>query len=87
MEAYFDNKTNVLNARIRISRDNSAIYSITTTFGLRGRKITVLQDENPSVGGPTVVGIIHWKEGAVEIFGQRKKITDIKRTEGGFLKK
>lgn len=87
MEAYFDNKMNVLNACIRISRDNSAIYSITTTFGLRGRKITVLRDENPSIGGPAVVGIIHWKEGAVEIFGQKKKITNVKRTEGSFLKK
>jgi hypothetical protein len=87
MEAYFDDKTNVLNACIRISHDNSAAYSIKTTFGLRGRKITVLRDENPTMGSPSVVGIIHWKEGAFEISGHKKKVAEIKRTEGGFLKK
>ncbi|KAF9464004.1 hypothetical protein BDZ94DRAFT_532250 [Collybia nuda] len=87
MEAYFDNKNNVLNARIRISRDDSVVYSISTTFGLRGRKITVLRDDNPTIGGPAIVGIFHWKEGAFEIHGQKKMIKDMRRIEGGFLKK
>ncbi|RDB20597.1 hypothetical protein Hypma_012177 [Hypsizygus marmoreus] len=88
MEAFFDNKGNVLDARIRISRDNSAIYTVKTTFGLRGRKITVLQDENPPMGKPAAIGHILWKEKVFEIHGQRKPIADIRRTESvGFLKK
>ncbi|GLB45424.1 hypothetical protein LshimejAT787_3700080 [Lyophyllum shimeji] len=66
MEAYFDNKGNILNVRIRIARDHSTIYTLKMTFGgLRGRKVTILQDENP---GPRearrkVVREVRWTEG------------------------
>ncbi|KAF5372688.1 hypothetical protein D9615_009875 [Tricholomella constricta] len=86
MEAYFDNKGNILNACIRITRDQSTIYTLTTNFGLRGRKITILRDENPPLGRSGYVGHILWKEKAVEISGQRKSIAEIRRTEGGLLK-
>jgi len=87
MDAFFDNNANVLNARIRISRDNSAIYSLKTTFGLRGRKITVLRDENPALGAPDIAGHIYWKEKVFEVCGVQKKLSEIRRVEGGFLKK
>ena len=87
MEAYFDNKGNILNARICIRRDQSAIYTLKTNFGLRGRKVTMLWDENPPLGKSALVALILWKEKAFEIFGQRKAISEIRRTEGGFLKK
>ncbi|GLB38100.1 putative tyrosinase central domain-containing protein [Lyophyllum shimeji] len=91
MEAYFDNKGNILNARIRVARDHSAIYTLKTSFGgLRGRKVTVLQDENPgpplSPGKPACVGCIWWREKAVEVLGQRKAVREVRRTEGWFKK-
>jgi len=87
MDAFFDNHSNVLNANIRIARDSSIIYSLKTTFGLRGRKITVLRDENPVFGRPGIVAIIHWKDKAIEISGIKKRVSDMQRTEGGFFKK
>jgi len=89
MEAYFDNKGNILNARIRIPRDDSAIYTLKTTFGLRGRRVTVLQDENPplSPGKPACVGMILWREKVLEVFGERKAVRDVRRMVGGFFKK
>lgn len=87
MEAYFDNKGDVLNARIRVLRDDSAVYTVKTTFGLRGRKITVLRDENPTLGRPAVVGCINWKQKTMDVCGSRRAMRDVKRTEGRFFKK
>ena len=87
MEAYFDNKGDVLNARIRVLRDDSALYTVKTTFGLRGRKITVLRDENPPLGRSAVVGCINWKQKTMDVCGSRKALRNVKRAEGRFFKK
>ncbi|KAJ7037870.1 hypothetical protein C8F04DRAFT_384042 [Mycena alexandri] len=87
MEATFDNKTNVLNANIRAVHDNSIIYSLRTSFGYRGRKDTILCDENPAPGHGTAaaVGAIHWQEKTLEIFGHKKSCAELKRRAGGFF--
>ena len=87
MDAFFDNRSNVLNAHIRMAHDNSVIYSLKTSFGLSGRKSTILRDENPAFGGPCIVAIIHWKEKAFEISGIKKRVSEVQRTEGGLFKK
>ncbi|TFK59849.1 hypothetical protein BDN72DRAFT_864823 [Pluteus cervinus] len=79
MEAYLDNKTNVLNAQIRTSHDDMPIYSIITTSGLRGRRMTVLKDLNPLPGDSVVVGVIHWQAKTFEIRGIRHPIKEMKR--------
>ncbi|KAG5641312.1 hypothetical protein DXG03_005545 [Asterophora parasitica] len=87
MEAYFDNRGNILTASLRITRDDSAIYTLHTTFGLRGRKLTVLKDENPPLGrAGSSVGCILWNEKVIEIGGTRKSVKDIRRVEGGLFK-
>ncbi|KAJ7792395.1 hypothetical protein B0H14DRAFT_169391 [Mycena olivaceomarginata] len=85
MEATFDNKTNVLNARIR-THDNSVIYTLRTSFGYRGRKDTVLWDENPpaGAGAAAVAGAIHWQEKSLEVGGHRKSCKELKRCAGRF---
>ncbi|KAF7360430.1 hypothetical protein MVEN_00773100 [Mycena venus] len=86
MEATFDNKTNVLNARIRAVHDNSVIYTLRTSFGYRGRKDTLLLDENPVPGTATAtVGAIHWQEKTLEISGHRKSCAELKRRAGRFF--
>ena len=89
MEAYFDNQGDVLNAHIRVPRDDSIIYTIKTTFGLRGRMVTVLRDENPALlgGKPAVVGYINWREKTMDVCGVRRKVKDIRRTEGKLWKR
>ncbi|KAF9018150.1 hypothetical protein BDZ89DRAFT_1044687 [Hymenopellis radicata] len=87
MEAFFDNKNNVLNAQIRSSVDESVLYKLKTTFSFRGRRLTILQDANPSPGGPVTVGAIHWDDRIVEILGQKKKLSDIKRHEGKYFRR
>lgn len=87
MDAFFDNNSNVLNANIRMAHDNSVIYSLKTSFGLRGRKRTILRDENPAFGQSGIVAIIHWKEKVFEISGVKKRVSEVQRTEGGFFKK
>lgn len=87
MEAIFDNKANVLNARIRVIHDNSAIYSLATTSGIRGRKVTVLQDTNPGPRDVPVVGVIHWREKSFEILGHKKPVAEIRRRAGSFFRK
>jgi len=87
MDAFFDNDSNILNANIRMPYDNSVAYSLKTTFGLRGRKVTVLRDENPAFGRPGIVAIIHWKEKVFEISGIKKRISEIQRAAGGLFKK
>ncbi|KAF8054253.1 hypothetical protein FPV67DRAFT_831010 [Lyophyllum atratum] len=87
MDAYFDNNGNILNSSIRITRDHSTVYTLKTTFGLRGRKVTILRDENPPLGKAACVGFILWKEKAFGIFGQRKTVSEIKRMKWGVFKK
>lgn len=87
MEAYFDNKNNVVNTCIRSSVDKSELYKVKTTFSFRGRQRTIMQDANPSPGGPVTVGAIHWDEGLLEVLGVKKKLSDVKRHEGSFLRK
>ncbi|KIY70822.1 hypothetical protein CYLTODRAFT_419350 [Cylindrobasidium torrendii FP15055 ss-10] len=89
MEAYFDNKNNVLNANICSTLDSSILYTIKTTFGFLGRKQTILQDANPISGGGTVstVGSINWEEGTIALGTLKKKFSEVKKHEGSFLKK
>ncbi|KAG6899582.1 hypothetical protein C0993_008956 [Termitomyces sp. T159_Od127] len=87
METYFDNKGNILNACIRSTRDKSALYTLKTTFGLRGRKVTILLDENPPPGRTSHVASLFWKDKSFDILGQRKTLSEVRRTQGGFFKK
>jgi len=87
MEAVFDNKTNVLNASIRNSHNNSIVYTVTTTNSMWGRGTTYLKDSNPAYGSAPISAAIHWKDRTFEIHGQRKPISDIKRKVGGFRNK
>ncbi|KAG6828511.1 hypothetical protein H0H92_007728 [Tricholoma furcatifolium] len=87
MEAYFDNKGNILNACIRSTRDKSVLYTLKTTFGLRGRKVTVFLDENPPLGRSAHVASLYWNEKVFDIQGQRKHVSDIRRTEGKIFRK
>ncbi|PBK70904.1 hypothetical protein ARMSODRAFT_911566 [Armillaria solidipes] len=82
MEAFFDNKNNVVNARIRSSVDESVLYTLKTTFNFRGRHLTILQDANPGPGGVVTVGAIHWQDRIMEVLGHKKKFSDIKRHAG-----
>ncbi|KAF8873924.1 hypothetical protein BD779DRAFT_1568250 [Infundibulicybe gibba] len=74
MEAVFDNETNVLDAQIRVTRDNSPL----------GRKPTVLEDANPAPGDPRTAGVIHWRKRMFEVRGQRKPFSEIKTKTGMF---
>ncbi|KAG7446824.1 uncharacterized protein BT62DRAFT_967583 [Guyanagaster necrorhizus] len=82
MEAFFDNKNNVVNARIRSSVDESVLYTLKTTFNFRGRHVTILQDANPGPGGVVTVGAIHWQDRIIEVLGHKKKFSDVKRHAG-----
>jgi hypothetical protein len=85
MEATFDNKTNILNARICAAHDNSVIYTLRTNFGFRGRKDTLLFDENPVPGAAPAVGAIHWQEKTLEVSGHKKSCAELKRRAGRFF--
>jgi hypothetical protein len=86
MEAIFDNKANILDARIRAAHYKSILYTLRSNSGFRGRKATTLQDANPPVGSESaIVGVIHWQEKMFEVHGQKKRISEIKRREGGFF--
>jgi hypothetical protein len=88
MEAIFDNKANVLNAKLHASHDNSIIYAVSTSQTLWGRTYTYLRDTNPAIGGEsTIVGAINWRKKTFEIQGQRKSIGDIRRKPKGFFKR
>ncbi|KAJ7642613.1 hypothetical protein DFH06DRAFT_1214000 [Mycena polygramma] len=103
MEAYFDNKTDITNARIRTVRDDAPIYAVQTSFAFQGRVRTVLRDENPlpslsssssysspdstSTSTSTIVGAINWKERSFEVRGQRRKYEEVRRKEGGLFRK
>ncbi|KAF8161645.1 hypothetical protein B0H34DRAFT_388184 [Crassisporium funariophilum] len=88
MEVAFDNKTNVLNAKLRATHDNSVVYTVSTDQTIWGRTYTYLKDANPALGGDaSIVGGINWKRKTFEVNGQRKSLGDIRRKPGGLLKK
>ncbi|KAJ3766736.1 hypothetical protein FB446DRAFT_757242 [Lentinula raphanica] len=89
MEVRFDNKANILNARLLTTHDNSPIYATKTNFTFRGRDITLLQDTNPALAEQesVTVGAIHWKDKIIEVNGYRKKVSDLKEKKNGFLDK
>ncbi|KAF8878914.1 hypothetical protein BD779DRAFT_1553024 [Infundibulicybe gibba] len=74
MEAVFDNETNVLDAQIRVTRDNSVLYS----------EAYCPQDANPAPGDPRTAGVIHWRKRMFEVRGQRKPFSEIKTKTGMF---
>ncbi|KAK6988194.1 hypothetical protein R3P38DRAFT_3445070 [Favolaschia claudopus] len=75
MEAFFDNKTNILNARICAKLDGSEMYTVETKFDFHGRIQTILRDRNPVLSGSSSVGVgaINWKEKIFEVKGQKSK--------------
>lgn len=80
MEAIFDNKSDVLNAKLHTTHDNSAIYRISTDETTWSRTYTYVKDLNPVLGGdPTLVGAINWAKKTFEIQGQRRGLGDIRR--------
>ncbi|KAF9043666.1 hypothetical protein BDP27DRAFT_1305262 [Rhodocollybia butyracea] len=88
MEVRFDNKSNVVNARLLATHDNSPVYTLKTKFTFGGRNITTLQDANPALGSESVtVGAIYWKDKIMEVNGLKKKIADVKAKKGGLFDK
>ncbi|KIM36902.1 hypothetical protein M413DRAFT_448828 [Hebeloma cylindrosporum] len=84
MEAIFDNKSDVLNAKLHATHDNSVIYSISTDETIWSRTYTYVKDLNPAQGGdPTLVGAINWAKKTFEIQGQRKGLDDVRRKPPG----
>ncbi|KAJ7120694.1 hypothetical protein C8R43DRAFT_79148 [Mycena crocata] len=91
MEAFFDNKTNVVNARICAVLDEAVMYSVETKFEFQGRVRTILRDENP-IPGPgasrsAVVGAINWKDKSFEVYGHKHKVDELRRTAGTLFNK
>ncbi|KAJ7511993.1 hypothetical protein B0H11DRAFT_1953794 [Mycena galericulata] len=89
MEAFFDNKTNIINARICAVLDEAVMYSLETQFAFQGRVRTVLRDEN-AVGSPSsrpIVGAINWKDKSFDVHGHKRPCEELKRTEGTLFNK
>ncbi|KAJ8092404.1 hypothetical protein PM082_023859 [Marasmius tenuissimus] len=86
MEVTFDNRSNVLSAKLHTTLDDAVIYTLETTYGFRGRRITILKDSNPaftgSSSGSSTVGAINWREKTIEVNGMRKKVGDLKKRKG-----
>ncbi|KAJ6534197.1 hypothetical protein B0H19DRAFT_440437 [Mycena capillaripes] len=91
MEAFFDNKTNIINARICAVLDEAVMYSLQTKFEFQGRVRTVLRDENPLLPGTgtasAIVGGINWKEKTFEVHGQKRKYDELRRSAGSLFNK
>ncbi|KAK7017815.1 hypothetical protein R3P38DRAFT_3320534 [Favolaschia claudopus] len=89
MEAFFDNKTNILNARICAKLDASEMYTVETKFDFHGRIQTILRDRNPVLSGSSSVGVgaINWKEKTFEVKGQKSKYHQLRRTKGNLFNK
>ncbi|KAJ7171426.1 hypothetical protein C8R46DRAFT_1190744 [Mycena filopes] len=89
MEAFFDNKTNIIDARICAVLDNAVMYSVASKLEFQGRVRTVLRDENPlpGVAPSRVVGAINWKERSFEVLGHKRKYEEMRRTKGGLFNK
>ncbi|GLB45836.1 hypothetical protein LshimejAT787_3200070 [Lyophyllum shimeji] len=88
MDAYFDNGGNILNCSVRVRRDRSVAYTLSTTKELKGRKVKLLRDEDPcsssSRGKSECVGFISWREKAVGVFGQRRRVREVRRWRWGW---
>ena len=89
MEVVFDNKANVLSAKLHTRHDNSIIYTISTEETLwRGRVVTYLRDRNPLSGADSVVvGAINWKKKTLDIMGTKRCFENVRRKVGEFGKK
>jgi len=89
MEVVFDNKANVLSAKLHTRHDNSIIYTISTEETLwRGRVVTYLRDRNPLSGADSVVvGAINWKKKTFDIMGTKRCFENVRRKVGEFGKK
>ncbi|KAJ7088033.1 hypothetical protein B0H15DRAFT_886050 [Mycena belliarum] len=84
MDAFFDNKTNLVSARICAALDDAPLYTVATAHAtFRGRVRTVLRDANPLPGAPrdAIVGAINWAERSVEVRGVRRACKDVRRSE------
>ncbi|KAF7316710.1 hypothetical protein HMN09_00404100 [Mycena chlorophos] len=88
MEAFFDNKTNLVNARICAGLDKAIMYTVETKFEFQGRFRTVLRDENPvGENSNMVVGVINWRDKSMEVGGKRRKLDEVRRTKGSLFNK
>ncbi|KAJ7067097.1 hypothetical protein C8F01DRAFT_1247498 [Mycena amicta] len=87
MEAFFDNKTNIVNARICAVLDQAVMYTVETKFEFQGRLRTVLRDENPIPGANAIVGAINWRDKSFEVAAQRRKLDEVRRTTGNLFNK
>ncbi|KAJ7702705.1 hypothetical protein B0H17DRAFT_1042898 [Mycena rosella] len=89
MEAFFDNKTNIVNARICAALDSAPMYTVETTFAFAGRGRTVLRDANPLPGATAsaIVGAINWGEKSFEVGGYKHACAEMRRSEGGLFHK
>ncbi|ESK83491.1 hypothetical protein Moror_4876 [Moniliophthora roreri MCA 2997] len=84
MEFVFDNKYNVLDAKLHTTLDDAVVYTLETNCGFRGRRFTLLRDTNPlpgrrqSTAGSATTGAtvdaINRREKTMEVSGVRKKI-------------
>ncbi|KAG7091594.1 hypothetical protein E1B28_010615 [Marasmius oreades] len=86
MEVTFDNRGNVLNAKLHTTVDDTVIYTLETTYGFRGRRTTVLKDCNPAPGRSATVGTINWREKIIEVNGMKKKVGDVKKRKGNYFR-
>ncbi|KAJ7779742.1 hypothetical protein B0H16DRAFT_724797 [Mycena metata] len=89
MEAFFDNKTNIISARICAALDQAVIYSVESKLEFQGRVRTVLRDENPLPGETSskIVGAINWKDKSFEVHGVRRKYDELRRKTGTLFNK
>ncbi|KIY49191.1 hypothetical protein FISHEDRAFT_41878 [Fistulina hepatica ATCC 64428] len=87
MEAFFDNGLDLYNCNLRSCLDENILYSLTTKEVGRSAKNTVLKDANPVPGMPATVGVIHWKEKAIELYGTKKPCSELREVKGSFFKK
>ncbi|KAJ7495294.1 hypothetical protein FB451DRAFT_1121780 [Mycena latifolia] len=91
MEAFFDNNSNIVNARICASLDSAPLYTLETAFAaFKGRVRTVIRDANPlpgAKGANPAVGAINWGEKSIEVGGMKRAIKEVRRVEGGLFNK
>ncbi|KAJ7617137.1 hypothetical protein FB45DRAFT_933501 [Roridomyces roridus] len=91
MEAFFDNKTNIISARICAVLDEAVMYSLQTQFSgaFQDRVRTVVRDENAvgAAGTRPIVAAINWKDKTFEINGQKRPCSELKRSVGPLFNK
>ncbi|KAH8795956.1 hypothetical protein DL96DRAFT_1192990 [Flagelloscypha sp. PMI_526] len=78
----------ILNSGLRHISGNIPLYTQTETGWFNRKQTTVLYRAAGDQGGdPTVLGIIDWKKEEIEVYGQRRKISDICFKPGMLLSK